>query len=158
MIIQKIYNSLFKGNKGVAGGNIIGNGGPATLGGGQQSNISITTKGNVGILTNQPPTVLTIPAYSSSYSGSMSGSYTISNPKVLVLAGDRNSFDTFLALGDGVNRKKFDYVFCENAADLDSVDISLLKILDDFCLHPKIIEILGRINKGDNLYFNSRMK
>lgn len=74
----------------------------------------------------------------------------ISKFNIYVLTADKDSFDSFLVLDDSVDRKKNNYIFVERAADIkNSADI---KILDDFCLNPEIVEILYVLNKG--LYFN----
>ncbi len=79
----------------------------------------------------------------------MTGSYQASKFKVLVLAGNRISYDTFLELSDGIDKKNKDYFFVEKESDLKDVPLGgfEIKILDGFCLNPNIVEILSFISK-----------
>lgn len=78
-----------------------------------------------------------------------SGAYAPRRYKVFVLASNRFSFDSYLALGD--IDKDSDYVFVEKAKELEDVAGKIV-ILDDFCLHPDIINILKAIQ--DRTYIN----
>ncbi len=120
--MKNLLNQLFNKNKGISKG----------------------VKGTY-IQSSNPGTVF------AGYSGSIwiTGSYITNKQKVLVLAGSRISFDTFLALGDGID-KNHDYFFVEKETDLEDGCIGgffEIKILDDFCLHSNIAEILRFISK-----------
>lgn len=91
------------------------------------------------------------------------GSYIGGKFSIYVLAGNKLSFDTFLALGvDAKEKKENDFIFVEKPEDIKNGSI---RILDDFCLHPKIIDILEVLNKGlywqnysiSSLYISGRM-
>ena len=85
-------------------------------------------------------------------------SHYLQTRTVFVLAGNRISFDTFLALDDNIDRKKYDYIFVEKISDLTSNPRAVgnlvgVKILDDFCLHPNITKILDFLNKQNRLFW-----
>ena len=83
-----------------------------------------------------------------------SGSFTIPKSNVLVLCANRRSFDMFLALGPSAEEKKNnEYIFIDSFADLEVG--GSLKILNDFCLNPRIEELLDALNEGT--YVNYRL-
>lgn len=69
---------------------------------------------------------------------------------VYVLTANRDSFDSYLALAEGINAKENDYIFVERGEDVK--ESASLIIVDDFCLNPNCVEILRQLNKG--AYFN----
>ena len=80
-------------------------------------------------------------------------------PKIFVLCANKQSFDTWLALGvDKEERDKSDFIFIEKADDISDNEKETgyeIKIIDDFCLNPNIVEILKEINKQTIYCYNN---
>ena len=84
------------------------------------------------------------------------GGFTIPKSNVLVLCANRRSFDMFLALGPSTEEKKNnEYIFIDSLADLEVGGAGALKILNDFCLNPRIEELLDALN--ERTYVTSRL-
>ena len=108
--------------------------------------LKMSTLPNNNIQNSSTAGPLTIGGYVLSGSSVISGSCLPPlRREVYVLTADLNSFNTFLALSESVDRSKNDYIFVEKPEDVGN---SRIIILDDFCLNPNIIEILKVVNKG----------
>ncbi len=108
--------------------------------------LKISTLPNNNIQNSSTAGPLTIGGYVLSGSSVISGSCLPPLRSVVyVLTADLNSFNTFLALSESVDRSKNDYIFVEKPENVGSGKII---ILDDFCFNPNIIKILEVVNKG----------
>lgn len=68
--------------------------------------------------------------------------------KSYVLAGNKTSFDMFLALGADDDDENYDFVFVEKVEDFDTNNYGCrVRLLDDFFLNPNFQEILKFLSK-----------
>lgn len=128
-LLRSLFNFLFflfKGKPTVSQ--------PLSTSGG--SLVSVTT--STGIVT-----------FSGSYGTGITGSFPQIKHDVNILCYDKLSFDTHLALGEGINKEINNYRRIENPEDLINGDII---ILGCFAMNPKVEEILRVLNKG--LYYS----
>ena len=73
---------------------------------------------------------------------------TATRYKGYVLAGNKTSFDMFLALGADDDDKNYDFVFVEKVEDFNTNDYGCrVRLLDDFFLNPNFQEILKFLSK-----------